>query len=176
MAIVNSYTKEGDPISATEKLVTHYFEDQFGKIYQRGPLQVPITETETEYAIARASIQVEIENALAKAEADNAVAQAENGVNPDKVPAYQPQSDYDRRVLGRAMTIVDAHHFFVIYSMFQAVESRGGANANQRASYLGISTTEYNQIASRFSNVSGVSWFLTDEKNQIWNELPDIFN
>jgi len=118
--------------------------------------------------------QIELDHALN--EADEAAALSMRRINPDKVPEHQTQADFDRRVLGRIMLIDDAHAIYAAYPMFQAVEGRGGANANQRASYLGISSSEYGLIAVRFNNVPGVAWFLEDEKNQIWNELPEVFN
>ena len=55
---------------------------------------------------------------------------------------------------------------------FQAVEVRGGANAVQRSAYLGVPLSEYQLIAARFGDVQGVAFFLTDDKNQIWDTLP----
>jgi len=89
-----------------------------------------------------------------------------------KMAIHQDQADFDRRVLGRMMIDENAHNLGNAYSFFQAVESRGGANANARATYLGISTDEYNEIDDRFSNVNGVTWFLNDEKDMVWDSLP----
>lgn len=94
-------------------------------------------------------------------------------VNPDKVPPeYQDQNDFDRRLLGRMMMETDAHLFYASYPFFQAVEGRGGANADKRATYLGVASTEYGDVDDRYGSVSGVAWFLDDEKQQIWDDLP----
>ena len=86
------------------------------------------------------------------------------------------QAAYDRRTLGRAMLLTDVQEFYSYLPLFQAMEARGGANANQRAAYLGVSTTNYDLMAKRFSDVQGIAFFLDDEKNQIWTELPPEFN
>lgn len=112
---------------------------------------------------------------MVEREVGDAVANIVNGASLDIVSEHQLQADYDRRVLGRLMTETNSHIFGEAYTFFQAVESRGGANANQRASYLGITTDDYGMIDDRFSNVNGVNWFLTDEKNQVWDTLPEAF-
>ncbi len=73
--------------------------------------------------------------------------------NQNIVPSWNnTQADYDRRSLGRAMTILDVDDFISYLALFQAMESRSGANAGQRAATLGVSTANYNQMDSRFSN------------------------
>ena len=119
------------------------------------------------------SMYSQIEQQLADNEIAEAIGGTEQGVNPEKVPDHQSQADYDRRVLGYMMTVEDAHSFLVAYPMFQAMEIRGGANAGQRATYLGVNGTEYGELDDRFGNVNGVSWFLADEKEQIWDSVPD---
>lgn len=95
----------------------------------------------------------------------------------DKVPAWNDtQAEYDRRSLGRAMLIDDVDDFYAYLPLFKAMESRGGANAGQRASYLGVLSTDYNLMANRFGDVEGVAFFLDDRKGQIWDELPPEFN
>ena len=113
-----------------------------------------------------------IENSAAQDEINDQMDLIVDGVNPDKVAEYQSQSDFDRRLLARLMFVENAHHLHAAYPFFQAVESRGGVNANQRASYLGVSSSEYGLVEDRFNSVNGVAWFLADEKNQVWGELP----
>ena len=148
----------------------HEYTDHLGKIWSVGR----ILPTDANVDADRLSLVLEVEDGLALAEIMEAVSRAENYLNPDKVPAdHQLQANFDRRVLGRVMMLEDAHAVLAAYPMFQAMELRGGANANQRASYLSITLATYNQIDERFSNVNGIAWFLNDEKNQIWTELPE---
>jgi hypothetical protein len=106
-------------------------------------------------------------------EVSKAVSDCELDISPEKVPDHLAQNDYDRRVLGQAMTFTDIHWFYAAYPLFTAMELRGGANAGQRAGYLGVDTTTYGQMEDRFNNVNGVAWFLTDEKAQTWPEVPE---
>lgn len=165
MSIVSSYTARGH----------HIFVDHNAIEHKTGFRRSAVINDDITNTAERAAMTTTIEEQLAEQEVNDAVAQAELGNNPDKVAEHQPQADFDRRVLGRMMLFTDVHTFYAAYPMFQAVESRGGANKNQRASYLGISTSQYDLIANRFNNVSGVAWFLNDEKNQVWSELPSEF-
>ena len=115
----------------------------------------------------------QVETYLANQEVSDAVTLAENWQSPEKVAEHQSQADFDRRVLSRIMMMLDAHAVNAAYPMFQAMELRGGANANQRATYLGVTNDIYGQIDGRFSNVNGVAWFLDDEKNQRWEIMPE---
>ena len=121
----------------------------------------------------RGSLVSDIEDQRALEEVMEAISLAWDRQNPDRIPDHQTQAEFDRRVLGQMMLVDDAHAVLAAYPMFQAVELRGGANANQRADYLGMDVATYNLIDDRFSNVNGVAWFLTDEKNQLWDELPE---
>ena len=114
-----------------------------------------------------------IELQQAEQEVGNAVIRAENGVSPDIVPDYQPQADYDRRALGQFMTLADVHHFNEGRVLFLAMEVRGGANAGQRAIYLGITSGIYSLIDDRFSDLAGAQTFILDNKNQQWNDIPE---
>jgi len=118
------------------------------------------------------SIYTAIDDTLARREVSQSMALVRNEQPPTDTAEFQPQADYDRRVLGRCMTLDDASQFFAAYPFFQAVELRGGANDAARAAYLGVPTSEWQAIATRFNNVNGVSWFLTDEKEQTWDKLP----
>lgn len=155
------------------RYLRYEFTDHLGGKYIRGPKLVPPSFDADADLLTQVPVQ---EDDLANIEIQQAINNTTVGLNPDKVPDHQTQPDFDRRVLGRMMLIINSHVFYAAYPMFQAVELRGGANANQRAVYLGITTVDYNLIASRFNNVSGVAWFLNDEKNQIWDKLPEDFN
>jgi hypothetical protein len=174
---ITSHSTESDNHTQSDgrRYVRHSFTDHLGVAHPYPSNKVEGGWSEPEYLSERLRLVTLIEDDLAQKEVSEAVLLAETGGNPDKVPEHQPQESFDRRVLGRMMTNSDAHQFYAAYPMFQAVEGRGGANANQRAVYLGISTAEYNAIAERFNNVSGVAWFLDDEKSQVWDGLPEAF-
>lgn len=118
------------------------------------------------------SMYADREKQLAILEILEAVGNCSLGISPEKVADHQPQSDYDRRVLGEMMTTSDISSFHTAYPLFTAMELRGGANASQRAAYLGVDTISYGQMAARFNNVNGVAWFITDEKEQTWYKVP----
>ena len=114
-----------------------------------------------------------LEEKQAIQEVSSSVARAEQGISPDIVPDYQPQADYDRRALGQFMTLADVHHFNEGRVLFLAMESRGGANAGQRAAYLGITSVTYSEIDDRFSDLAGAQTFINDNKNQRWDDIPE---
>ena len=100
---------------------------------------------------------------------------AENELGGEKTAEYQTQAEYDARALGRAMMMTDVDEFYAILPLFLAMETRGGANANARAAYLGTDRPTYDLINDRFSDVQGISFFLDNAKGQIWDELPGEF-
>ena len=110
-----------------------------------------------------------IESQLADAEITEQVSAAERWENPDKVAEHQSQADFDRRLLGRLMTFLDAHVVLAGLPFFQAMELRAGANAGQRATYLGVTTDDYTLVDNRFGDVQGIQFFLDDDKSQVWN-------
>ena len=101
------------------------------------------------------------------------LADVEAGRLVDLNPNYQDQRDYDRRGLGRAMTITGTDEFYEVLPLFRAMEARGGANANQRASYLGVTRADYDLMAARFNDVAGIAFFLDDAKGQVWDDVPE---
>ena len=93
-------------------------------------------------------------------------------VEGDKLTQWEDsQNDYDRRALGQAMTISDVDEFYSFLPLFKAMESRGGANRNQRAAYLDVPVSEYIQMEDRFNDVEGIAFFLDNAKGQIWDEV-----
>ena len=96
--------------------------------------------------------------------------------NQDIAPIWNnTQADYDRRSLGRGMTILDVDDFISYLPLFQAMESRGGANASQRAAYLGVSTANYNQMDSRFGIAVGIQGGVATMNAEVFDELPQEF-
>ena len=85
------------------------------------------------------------------------------------------QADYDRRSLGRGMLLNSTDEFYTYLPLFKAMELRSGANANQRASTLGVTIGDYNLMADRFGDVEGISFFLDNSKGQVWEQLPQEF-
>lgn len=176
MSVISSITIADNHVQTDgRRYVRHVFTDHLNNELSPSELLVDGAWTETEYAIDRVARIPKVENSLAELEIKAALRKAAQDINPDAVPDHQAQNVFDRRVLYRAMLVKDAHMFYSMHQMFQAIESRGGANGGQRAAYLEITADEYTLIATRFGNVSGVSWFLTDEKNQIWSDLPENY-
>lgn len=113
-----------------------------------------------------------IEKDQAEQEVTVSVSNTEIGISPDIVPDYQLQADFDRRALGQFMTL-NVEWFNQSYPLFLAMELRGGANAGQRADYLGISLATYSDIESRYNDLAGVQFFLEDTKQQQWDGIPE---
>ena len=104
-----------------------------------------------------------IENELARAFND-----AEAGLDPDRVPVYQTQAEFDKALLFQMMYVENVHTFHASLPFFKAMELRSGANAGQRATTLGVTTQEYTDIANRYGDDEGVAFFLDNIKDQIW--------
>jgi len=114
-----------------------------------------------------------LEQQAADQEIGEAMEKANREENPDKVAEYQPQADFDRRVLGRCTMLRDVHQFYATLPMWTAMEGRGGSNANQRASYLGITRELYDPMDDRYGEVQGIAFFLDNDST--WPELPEEF-
>lgn len=159
------------------RYITHYFTNHLGGVSKRGPKKIAGTDTETEYAAERTALEPQILEQLANKEIQQALSNIEFDQNYDNTnPQHQTQAEFDRRVLAQLMTIIDVHHFRNGLNFFQQIESRGGANANQRATYLGVSTVNYNLIADRYGDIQGAMFFIDNEKGQVWQEVPEEFN
>lgn len=168
--IISQRIIEDHEISKGRRYLRYEFTDHLGIEHPYGQKLVPSDFDADADLLAQVPVQDAI---LALQEITNAITQAESGINPDKVSVHQDQSDFDRRVLGSIMINENAHTVLAAYPMFQAMEIRGGANANQRAVYLEITRPTYDLIDNRFSDVNPVAFFLNDEKEQIWSKLPD---
>jgi hypothetical protein len=163
MAII-SHTVTTSPQSATRVNVIYTFTDHVDETVTVNKLVANAFDTDADAL----SMYPQIEQQQADAEIGEQLAVAEQWINPDKVAVYQSQSDFDRRLLGRLMTQVDVHTFSAGLPFFQAVEGRGGANANQRATYLGVTSGDYTLVDNRFGDSQGAQSFIADEKNNVW--------
>ena len=155
------------------RYIRHEFTDHLGDVHTRGARRIDGAWTETEYSAERATTQPTVEFDLAILEVQQQIEVSVYGGNPDKVADHQAQADFDRRFLGQSM-LLDAQPFFNCKPVFDRVQTVG-ANAAQRAAYLGVTSTEYGLINTRYGNVAGVGWFLNDEKDQQWTEINEAF-
>ena len=168
MSIV-SHTVTTLPQSATRVSVYYTFTDHLGVQTAIRSLVENAFDTEA----AALSMYALLDEQDESAEIMRSFAVAEEWKNPDRVADYQPQADFDRRLLARLMTVTDAQVFYAGLPFFQAMEARGGANANQRASYLGVIRADYDLMANRFNDVQGVAFFLDDDKGAVWTDIPE---
>jgi len=86
----------------------------------------------------------------------------------ERAPDHQLQADYDRRVLRELMQEEDALAFANALTFFRSFEIRGGANAAQRASYLGVPKSEYDLVATRYNQITGVENVLNEDAARVW--------
>ena len=166
---VSSHSITYGPVSGNRQNVTVTFTMHTGEtteIYKLVPVGYDI-ESEA------LSLYPTIEKQFAHKEVDDAIGGVSRKISPDITAQHNTQADYDRRVLGRTMLFENVHDFYFCLPFFQAVEVRGGANANQRATYLGITRELYDPIAIRYGEVQGIAFFL--DSDEIWTELPEEF-
>jgi len=90
--------------------------------------------------------------------------------NPDTITTYMNQVEFDRRLLGYIMTLVDCHQINACLPFWSAVQPRNGNNTAQRASNLGVVQAEYEQVEDRFNLYFGASTFLTDDLAAVWQD------
>jgi len=162
---------------ATVKSVEIYDDYANGDLRERR-YKVTITRNDLvdeEYILSPVIVPVEDDGSAAGAKKLAQLADIEAGSGQDIVAQYQDQSDYDRRALGRAMTYTDVDEFYAVLPLFKSMETRSGSNANQRASTLGVTRTNYDLMADRFGDVEGIAFFLDNAKGQIWEEIPEEF-
>lgn len=175
MSIVSSQTIDNDAPNNGFRLVRHRYTDHTGgtsDIFKR----VPDAWTSIELDAQRSGLESQVLSTLEQTEIDEAVIAIESDQSYDNTsPQHLTQPDFDRRVLMSMMLIVDVHHFRNALNFWLSVETRGGANANQRSEYLfgaGQRAT-YDLIANRFGDAQGALTYLDDEKGQVWTEFPE---
>jgi hypothetical protein len=171
MSII-SHVVTTTPQSSTRLNAVYTFTDHVGETVVVNKLVANAFDTDADALSMYARIEVQ----QAEQEVSEQFSVAERWLNPDKVPVYQTQPDFDRRLLGQLMTVEDVHVFSAGLPFFQAVESRGGANAGQRATYLGVILAEYDLVDGRFSDSQGVQFFIDDEKENRWEDIPEDWN
>jgi hypothetical protein len=168
MSVV-SHVVTTSPQSATRMNVVYTFTDHISGETVVTKLVPYAFDTEADAL----SLYAQVEQQLADTEISEAIAVAEAYGNPETFPFHQTQADFDRRLLGRLMTYLDAHVVYAGLPFFQGVEIRGGANSIQRAAYLGVSSQDYSLVDSRFGDVQGIAFFLDDDKDQVWDDPLD---
>lgn len=123
-------------------------------------------------ATDRAGRVTAIELDRAWKEVYNALDVARGYESPEKTAEYQAQNDFDRRLLGVLMLEPDIYIILYSFPFFDAVQTRGGNNASQRATYLGVDGAEYTQVNNRFQGVKDREFFLTDQNGYLWDNYP----
>jgi hypothetical protein len=152
--------------------VTYTFTDHVGGKTILRVLRANGFDTEAEALGMYAGIEAQ----QASAEVSAAFSVAAQGSNPDRVAVYQEQADFDRRLLGLVMTLDNANTFLGAIDFFQAMEIRGGANAAQRATYLGVILDDYQLTETRFNQIMGTATVLEADQLRVWEELMEGWN
>jgi hypothetical protein len=80
----------------------------------------------------------QLESELARKEIEEAIARAEAGDNPDKIPPdHQTQAEFDRRVIAALMQNTSIETTIAALPFWTAHQARSGNNNVQRAATLG---------------------------------------
>ena len=156
------------------KSVSIYDDNAVGTLRERRYLVVITTNTlgDEEYILSPVLVDVSDDGSIYGARKLASLADNEAGSGQDIAPEYQDQNDYDRRALGKSMVGTDIDEFHMVLPLFKAMEGRGGANASQRAVYLGVINADYDLMANRFGDDEGVAFFIDNAKGQVWEEIP----
>ena len=142
--------------------------DHIGETWKRRT-EVPIgnddNQTLTDWVVF-------LDGELANHETD---AEAYRAKNNESNPAqYQTQPDLDRKTLAELMQIADALEFSTSLQWFRDFEVRAGANTNARAAYLGVPKAEYDLVATRYNQITGLVSGLNADAARVW-ELGSVW-
>lgn len=138
--------------------------DQTGKIWERRPNVPP----ENDDAATLAAWVVELDAALPDYEAQEEAGRAGRG--QQQAAQHQTQAELDKATLNLLMQIVDSLEFSNTLQWFRDFEVRGGASANARATYLGVLKAEYDLVAARYNQITGVKSGLEADAARVWEE------
>jgi len=86
----------------------------------------------------------------------------------EHTPDHQLQADYDRVMLRELMMEEDAQAFGNTLPFFRAFEVRAGSNANARANYLGVPKSEYDLVALRYNQITGLISGMDADRGRVW--------
>jgi len=102
---------------------------------------------------------------------DNEAEQEEQRARNDESNSaqHQTQAELDRKVLSRLMQIIESLEFSTTLQWFRDFEVRAGSNANARATYLGVPKPEYDLVATRYNQITGVKSGLEADRLKVWN-------
>jgi len=150
--------------SGSRRNVTIDFYDGATKVYSLDFFGPP-EQFDDAFAI---TLYPSINNLLGEQEFIAATDLIDHYQNPDTITTYLSQVDFDRRLLGYIMTVQDCHKVNACLPFWQAVQPRNGSNATERAATLGVSESEYDQVAARMNDYFGVSTFLSDDIAAVW--------
>lgn len=88
-----------------------------------------------------------------------------------KTAEYQSQPELDKSCIRLLMETRDSFLFSKGLQWFRDFETRAGANANSRANYLGVTSADYNLVATRFNQITGVKSGLEDDQARAWDSV-----
>jgi len=136
--------------------------DQTGKIWECRP-NVPEANDD---AATLAAWVVDLDLALPDYEAQAEAGRAKNGQQQDA--QHQTQADLDRKTINELMQIEDSLDFSASLQWFRDFEIRAGANTNARVNYLGVPKSEYDLVAARYNQITGVKSGLEADAARVW--------
>jgi len=136
--------------------------DQTGKIWERRP-NVP---ADNDDAATLAVWVVDLEANLPNLEAKEEAQRAKSGQQQDA--QHQTQADLDRKTINELMQIEDSLEFSSTLQWFRDFEVRAGSNTNARATYLGVPKAEYDLVADRYNQITGIKSGLEADDARTW--------
>ena len=172
MTIIESITMQSQQQSDGRYKIRHRHTNHLAIVSETSVKRV---DGAFDVAADRALSAIQADLSDVELELQQAISDARSGLTVDRVPSFQTQVEFDRRLLGRLMMVSDVHAFHNSLPFFQAVQTRGGANSNARAAYLEITRDDYDLINARYGDTQGAAVFITDQKGQVWEDLPAVF-
>ena len=143
-------------------IITHV--DHLGKVWD--DLR-PILEAGDDDAVALAESAALLDADLGNREAQEEAFKARQDGLP-YAALYQTEGNLDRKTLAILMQIKDALEFSKTLQWFRTFEVRAGANTNARANWLGVTSTEYGLVATRYNQITGLVDGLNADAGRVW--------
>jgi len=165
MPIVSSEIKKVVNKNGGRRSIYEQHIDHLGVAHPHNYLTLPVGEFDEVAALATNAVWIESELPINEVRTDAA---RYKDTGTERTPEHQLQADYDRQVLRELMQEEDALAFANTLPFFRAIEIRGGANAAQRANYLGVPKTEYDLVATRYNQITGLVSGLNDDAARVW--------
>ena len=180
MSIVSHEIERLENIGFERRMLTARYEDSVGGFHQRiWTLTPDVTDVDQFVTDQTPSIDAELQ----AGEINAAMQDAKAGINPDRVPLYQSQVDFDRKIFGQLMSkqdpsvTVDTRLTVLPYWLSRQTTTPPGwgSNKNARADFLGVPRIEYSELDAVYGDLQGIKGGVDSINEKLWDETLEAW-